>query len=184
MRLLPLAPEHLDRVAEWLGEEENYKWLDFGAGGQPLTKVTLRMMSLRDLHCLRLFEADAGAGPCGIVALSDINREFRTAVLWYVLGEKSQAARGLTSKAVGLLLDHGRREVGLHQVRAWAVEANAASIRVLEKNGFRRIGRERACHRIQGVIHDRIHFDRILDAAEPLHLPPEPPLKPSQRPGA
>jgi len=33
MRLLPLdKPELIELVAGWLGEYENYKWLDFGSG--------------------------------------------------------------------------------------------------------------------------------------------------------
>jgi len=38
MELLPLdKPEFIRLAAQWLGREENYKWLDFGDGAQALS---------------------------------------------------------------------------------------------------------------------------------------------------
>jgi RimJ/RimL family protein N-acetyltransferase len=58
-------------------------------------------------------------------------------MLWDVLGEKRSGGQGYTSRAVSEVLTLGFAEVGLGAVNAWAVEENAASIRILERNHFR-----------------------------------------------
>src|SRR5213080_1235188 len=80
MELLPLdKPELIQLAAQWLGREENYKWLDFGDGAHGLTAISLRIMTQRDLHLLRVFTPDDGDVPIGLVALSDIRRQSKTA---------------------------------------------------------------------------------------------------------
>jgi len=107
MELLPLdKPEFIRLAAQWLGREENYKWLDFGDGAQALSVVSLRIMSQRDLHVLRVFTPDDSDLPIGIVALSDIRRHSKTAgSLWMVLARKRYA--GYAARAVSKLLTFG-----------------------------------------------------------------------------
>jgi RimJ/RimL family protein N-acetyltransferase len=159
MQVRPLESSDVDVVAGWMADPENYKWLDFGAGQQVLSAASIALMRQRDLHDLRVFGAADDPRAAGIVALSNICRRFRSATLWYVLGDKSQAGRGLTSRAVSCMVTAGFREHGLESIHAWAVVGNLASIRVLEKNGFRLIGRQRRCHVVDGQPRDRLLFD-------------------------
>lgn len=168
MILKRMAQDHIDLVAGWLAQEENYKWLDFGQGAQPLSPVSLRVMLQRDIHCIRLFTDDTGAHPIGLAALSDIHRAFKTATLWYVLGDKRHSGKGYTSRGVSLLLSSAFAEFGLHAVHAWAVEINTPSIRVLARNRFKRIGRQRQCHYIDGKPYDRLLFDLLASEHVPL----------------
>lgn len=165
MRLEPLADGLLPVVEAWLADEANSRWLDFGAGVQRLGSGALKIMAQREVHCLRVFWADGASEPSGLVALGNIARRFRTATVWYVLGDKRQAGRGHTTRAVGCLLDVAFGPLALEAVNAWAVESNTASIRVLTANGFRPIGRQRRCHVIDGRVADRLLFDRL--ASEP-----------------
>ncbi len=138
----------------------NYKWLDFGDGVHPLSLVSLRIMAQRDLHVLRMFTAHDCDLPIGIVALSDIRRQWKTAgSLWAVLGRKRYG--GLTARAVSQLLTFGFVELGLEAVSAWTVECNVASRRVLEQLGFRYVGRQRRRHWIDGRPHDRLLYDLL-----------------------
>src|SRR5207237_8652151 len=80
MKLLPLDnPELIELVASWLGREENYKWLDFGNGILAPTAVSLKVMTQRDLHVLRVFTPDDSDLPVGVVGLSNVDRRFITA---------------------------------------------------------------------------------------------------------
>ena len=46
MKLLPIdSPALIETVAGWLGQKENYQWLDFGQGVQRLTPVALKLMT-------------------------------------------------------------------------------------------------------------------------------------------
>jgi RimJ/RimL family protein N-acetyltransferase len=161
MELRTPTPADLDQVARWLGRPEASRWLDFGQGHRSVDARTLKLMAQREVHVLRVFAEDPGAEPVGLVALSDLDRSFGTARLWCVLGQQRFSGRGLTTGAVTCLLDLAFSELELSAVNAWVVDANHASIRVLEKNHFRLIGRQRRCHAIDGISHDRLLYDRL-----------------------
>lgn len=159
-RLLAIDNSNVARVAYWLAQPENYRWLDFGRGSEPLSATAVRVLSQRPSHVVRIF-ADERHVPIGLVALSNVNRDFLTALLWYVLGEKRYAGNGYTSRAVGALLRIAFDDMRLAAVHAWVVAQNHASIRVLERNGFRQTGRQRQCHVIDGKRCDRLLYDMI-----------------------
>lgn len=158
--LRPLDDDGLRLAASWLAQPDNYRWLDFGAGRQEVTPGQLKLMHGRASHRFRLFGPEAGPA-IGLVALSDLSRVFETGMLWYVLGDKSVGGRGYTTRAVKLLLDEAFGDLGLRSVGAWTVESNKASIRVLERNRFRLMGRRRASHVIEGAVCDRLLFDLL-----------------------
>ncbi|MHC4549083.1 MAG: GNAT family N-acetyltransferase [Planctomycetota bacterium] len=161
MQLKPFSSADIDLVAGWMAEEENYRWLDFGAGQQVLTAASLALMRQRNLHEFRLFTSDEEDEPIGLVALSNVSRTFKTASVWYVLGDKRHGGRGYTSRAVAAMLDIGFDDLGLESIEAWALADNPASVRVLEKNGLRPIGRRRRCHLLDGRPCDRLLFDIV-----------------------
>ena len=161
MKLLPLESATMPLAAGWLARKENYQWLDINPGGRILTPQALALMNAHHDHVLRLYAPDDGEPPVGLVALSDLSAAHRTATLWCVLGDKRVAGRGYTTRAVTAMLSHAFGELGLWAVRAWAVEANTPATRVLERNGFKRAGRLRQCHEIDGRLRDRLLFDRL-----------------------
>ena len=163
MNLRPLESSDIGLVAGWLSQSENYQWLDFGNGIQILSPALLKLMRQNEKHCLRLYSVTGREHPVGLVALSNIDKCFKTALLWYVLGDKTVGRQGHTTKAVSKLLGTGFKELSLHAISAWAVEANHPSIRVLEKNGFRYIGKQRSCHIIDGIPMDRLLFDLVSE---------------------
>ena len=59
------------------------------------------------------------------------------AMVSYCVFEQALWGRGIASEALGLFLEEVRERFGLERVGAFTFEANAGSIRVLEKNGFR-----------------------------------------------
>jgi RimJ/RimL family protein N-acetyltransferase len=85
----------------------------------------------------------------------------RSATLWYVLGNKAFEGRGHTKQAARKMLEEGFGELGLHSVNAWVVETNQASIRILERIGFRLLGMQRECHLLDGVLRDRLLYDLL-----------------------
>lgn len=161
MKLKPLEGPDFSLAARWLAQKENYQWLDFGRGTQILSPVTLKVMAQRDIHIVRLFTSDEDDVPVGVVGLSDINRIFKTATIWAVLGEKSFSRKGYTTRAVSRILSEGFSRLGLNAVLAWVVDQNAPSLRVAEKTRFKFIGRQRQCHYIDDTLRDRILFDLL-----------------------
>jgi RimJ/RimL family protein N-acetyltransferase len=168
MKLLPLdSAERIELAAGWLGKYDNYKWLDFGNGVQQVTPITMKIMTQRDIHVFRIFTAGEADTPAGVVGLTNVDRNFKTASIWAVLGSKRFG--GYTVEATQQMLTLGFSEIGLQAINAWTVETNVAAQRVLEQLHFRYIGRQRRCHYIDGRPLDRLLFDLL--ATEHQDLP-------------
>jgi RimJ/RimL family protein N-acetyltransferase len=167
MKLLPLdRPELIELAAGWLGASENHKWLDFGNGVQQLTPVALKIMTQRGLHVIRLYTAGEDDVPAGVVGLTNVDRAFKTASIWAVLGNKRYG--GCTFEACSRMLTLGFSELGLEAINAWTVETNLPAQRNLERLGFRYIGRLRQCHVVDGRRLDRLLFDLVAEEHQPL----------------
>lgn len=161
MELRRLGERDIPVVAGWMADPDNHRWLRLGPRGPAATAAALREMIRADAHLLRVFPAERG-GPCvGVVGLSDIDHGFRSATLWYVLGDRPSRGRGLTSRAVRALLSEAFEHRGLFAINAWVVDGNLPSIRVLENNHFRYVGRQRLCHYLDGRPCDRLLYDLL-----------------------
>ena len=150
-------PDLVDRVAAWLADKANAQWLDFGDGSRPVTPLWVKAVARNPRHILRVFTTEDGE-PIGVVALGDVNQTFRTATLWFVLGDKRHARRGHTTRAAAEMMRFGFRELNLHAINTWTVEENP-SINVVTRLHFKAAGRQRQCHWIDGSPRDRLLFD-------------------------
>jgi ribosomal-protein-alanine N-acetyltransferase len=96
--------------------------------------------------------------PIGGVNLTVIVRGvFENAYLGYWIDE-GHGGRGLMTEAVRLAVSHGLGPAGLHRIQAGVIPRNGASIRVLEKLGFREEGLALRYLRIAGVWEDHRLF--------------------------
>lgn len=95
----------------------------------------------------------------GRIALSNIVRgAWQNATLGYFLDQKHNGM-GYTSTAVGLVVRYAfSSRIKLHRVQAGVMPRNLASIRVLEKNGFRHEGLSKRYLQINGVWEDHLIF--------------------------
>ena len=169
VRLWPLeGSERLELVAGWLSQKENWQWLDFGDGRQSITPAWLKIMAQRDTHLLRVYSPADDDSPIGVVALSEINRHFGTARLWAASGDKSLRHRGYATAASAAMLSVGFHELGLHAVNTWVVDGNPSE-RTVRRLHFTFIGRQRACHYIDGRPFDRLWFDLLASEHERLN---------------
>jgi len=99
----------------------------------------------------------------GRITLSGIVRgPFLSADLGYWVAESANG-RGVASAAVARILRIAFDELGLHRVEAGTLVHNAASQRVLQRNGFRRYGLAPRYLRINGEWRDHILFQRLAD---------------------
>ena len=94
----------------------------------------------------------------GGITLSNIRRRAaQHANLGYWMG-RDFAGQGLMTEAVGLVLPFAFNTLGLHRVHAAFLPDNAASRRVLEKNGFREEGYAESYLQIDGRWADHVLF--------------------------
>ncbi len=99
----------------------------------------------------------------GGLTLSNVRRGVtQAAVLGYWLG-LPYIKRGYMTRAVRAIADFAFDDLRLHRLEAATMPANVASIRVLERNGFRREGFARGLLKINGVWEDHILFALLAE---------------------
>ena len=161
VKLLSLdSPGCFELATGWLARKENYQWLDFGNTSQPVSPALLKILAQRETHFLRLYTGEEDDLPIGICGLNNVFRNFSTATFWGVAGEKSFRSRGYGTLAGSKFLTLAFRDLGLHAINTWVVEHNP-SLRIIERLGFRYVGRQRQSHNIDGRPYDRLLFDLL-----------------------
>jgi ribosomal-protein-alanine N-acetyltransferase len=101
----------------------------------------------------------------GTVAISNVvHGPFQSANLGYWVAERLNG-RGLATAAVGEVVEVAFGPLGLHRLEAATLVDNVASQRVLEKNGFERIGIARCYLLIAGEWRDHLLFQRTTGSA-------------------
>lgn len=114
-----------------------------------------------------LFEVRATGLLLGGLTLANIRRRAAmSASLGYWMGAE-HAGRGLMSLAVPALCGFGFRRLDLERIEAACLPENAASIRVLEKAGFRREGFARGYLSIAGARRDHLLFALLRSDPRP-----------------
>jgi len=92
----------------------------------------------------------------GGLSLSNVRRGVtQAAVLGYWLG-LPYVGQGYMTEAVAAVCAYAFEELHLHRLEAATMPNNSASIRVLERNGFRREGLARRLLKINGVWEDHV----------------------------
>jgi [ribosomal protein S5]-alanine N-acetyltransferase len=70
---------------------------------------------------------------------------------------------GIMTKAINLICDYGFKNLDIIRIHAGIFEFNPASMRVLEKCGFKR---EAVCKKAiikQGMIYDEVRYAKLID---------------------
>ncbi|MFI5493432.1 GNAT family N-acetyltransferase [Actinoplanes sp. NPDC051859] len=98
--------------------------------------------------------------PVGALSMR-IQRDLtQTAAIGYWVAEQVNG-QGVASAAVEKAVEMAFGDFGLHKVEAFAREDNVGSCRVLEKNGFQRVGVSRSHQHIGGRWWDMACFQRL-----------------------
>lgn len=154
-----LRPEHLELVAGWLSRNDINRWLT-AEWRHRVVSSTVLAIALRNPKN-RLFLVACNGEACGLTALADIDLVDATAMIWYLLGESALSRRGIAAEAVRQVVRKSFQELKLRSLYAWVMEDNVASVKLLQKVGFREVGRIRQAASSHGRQVDRIYFDMI-----------------------
>jgi ribosomal-protein-alanine N-acetyltransferase len=99
----------------------------------------------------------------GVLNITNIIRgSFQNGSVGYSIDEKENG-KGLMSKALSLGKEMAFAELGLHRLAAAVMPHNVGSIRVLEKNGFKKEGYARRYLKINGIWEDHVLFAALAD---------------------
>ena len=104
-----------------------------------------------------------GGELAGEVSITNIvRRSFQSANVGYWVAAE-RCGRGVATRAVTAACGFAFGELELHRLEAGTLLDNAASQRVLQRNGFRRYGLAPRYLRINGEWRDHILFQRLAD---------------------
>ena len=105
----------------------------------------------------------AGGNIVGAINLSNVVRgAFQSCNVGYWVAE-SHNGRGYATAALGLVCERAFGELGLHRIEAGTLLHNTASQRVIEKNGFTRIGIAPRYLQIAGTWSDHVLFQKTAE---------------------
>ena len=108
---------------------------------------------------------DGSGQVVGRITLSEIVRgPFQSCSLGYWVSA-AENGRGLATAAVREMIGAAFSELGLHRIQAGTLLHNTGSQRVLERNGFVRIGVAPGYLRIAGRWQDHVLFQLVAEAA-------------------
>jgi [ribosomal protein S5]-alanine N-acetyltransferase len=113
-----------------------------------------------ETHPFAILDGDAIAGTVNLFHIMRESLQSGTIGYWI---DHRRNGRGLATAAVGEILSYAFVELDLHRVEAATLVDNVSSQRVLEKNGFERIGLARRFLRVNDEWRDFLLFQRIAD---------------------
>jgi RimJ/RimL family protein N-acetyltransferase len=139
INLCPPNTEHIDLYSKWMNTPETRKYARYEFP-QIVEEVK------------KLFEPEKGAvkeniffeiwhkndeKPIGYTGLIRIRWFDRSAFLFYMIGELEYWGKGIATEAVTLVINYGFNELNLNKISAGIFEPNKASVRLVEKIGFK-----------------------------------------------
>jgi ribosomal-protein-alanine N-acetyltransferase len=99
----------------------------------------------------------------GVINLSNVVRgAFQSCNVGYWVAEEHNG-KGFATAALGLVCERAFGELGLHRIEAGTLLDNVASQRVIEKNGFTRIGIAPRYLQIAGEWSDHVLFQKTAE---------------------
>lgn len=162
VRILPFEDEDYALAAKWLANPAVNRWLYAEWRGRMIDERLVAIAANNPKN--RLFMVHADGVRAGIMAIGEINKLDANAIVWCLM-DPDQQSRGIATVAMGLLVEHGFVELGLHSITCSIIEGNEGSRRMLERNGFVESGRLRAAFRVDGTFRDRILYHVVAPEA-------------------
>lgn len=101
--------------------------------------------------------------PLGLVSLTGIDTVHIHAELHILLGDRASHRQGIGTRATRAMLRHGFRNLNLHRIYLYVLDANAAARRMYEKVGFRYEGTLRDAAFKDGTYQD-VHLMAVLQS--------------------
>ncbi len=129
----------------------------FTAEGQ---RARLERQLADGTHPFAILDGDAIAGAVNLFNIVRESLQGGTIGYWV---DSARNGRGLATGAVADIVEYAFGELALHRVEAATLVDNVPSQRVLEKNGFDRIGVARRFLRVAGDWRDFVLFQRVSD---------------------
>ena len=158
VKLRPAESIDADLIATWLGYAGVRRYLSSSIRERVISRQLIAVALKRQDQSWTVVVVDGN--PVGILVLDDFDHFDGIANLWYCLGDLSMRGRHIMPTAIDLLTSLPPLPVQV--ISAWVGSNNRASLRCLERAGFRCVGKIKNAFRVDGV-HDRVIFEKQVN---------------------
>ncbi|HYV22067.1 MAG TPA: GNAT family protein [Candidatus Bathyarchaeia archaeon] len=159
--LRPPSLRDIPRFRRWLADPEiaRYWWTrEVPWARRPaIAAVILFIGGLRPDAMLWTIAHDREA--IGHCLIRQIDRGTRQATAAVLIGKRSDQGKGFAAEAIAIRNEFVFERLGLRSLRATALAGNAASRRVLEKSGYRLVGKSAGGPVVGGQQQDLLLFE-------------------------
>ncbi len=165
LALRTFTEEDFDAVHEYATDPLVYRYAEWGPNTEAQTRefIAQAMVQQEDsLSCAVVLDDQL----IGAAAVWTTDAAVPAGALGYGL-KSNYWGRGYATAVAGLLVELGFTALGIHRLTATCAPANAASARVLQKNGFKLEGRLRDHKRVRGEFRDSLLFSRLRTGPPP-----------------
>ena len=161
MNLIPVenTKNHYHVCKTWFENRDITKWLTSILRFSKYNRLIHEMLITNRRN--RLFFISVENKSIGLVALSNIDLVDRRAEIWYLIGDESDRNKNYATNAVNLLKEIAVKDLELVTLYAQVCELNVSSMRLLEKVGFKYVGRFRKGFFIDGEYKNFMIYDWV-----------------------
>jgi ribosomal-protein-alanine N-acetyltransferase len=161
IKLVPACLSFTEVFHKWRGETNTVKFnpvvtLSLEEAREVLAKAPKTLQPLQEASTHRWF-VDYHGKPVGVVSLTEVSVSMGTGQIGYTIGADHQG-RGIATAALRLWTQLLLEKTNLRKLTALVNEHNGASLRVLEKCGYKREGFLREHFMIQGKASNQVVF--------------------------
>ncbi len=160
-------------LVKWFNDNNNVRFMSPLIRGKKHSLLSVRTEIKgidKEYERLFLVRKKENNTPIGHAGIDDIFMLDKRGEIFFLIGEKSEQGKGYGKEIVSLLLEHAFKKLKLHSVSASAMAENKASIAILKKAGFKKVGVKRDYNYVAGKYADEILFD-LLAGESLLRIP-------------
>ncbi len=151
-------------LMKWFNDRENIRFMSplIRARRHTLRSIKKEIRSI-DPEYERLFTIyqRGEKTPIGHAGIDDLSLIDRRGEIYYLIGDKDQQGKGYGKIIVAELLNYAFNRLHLNSIAATTVIKNKASMHILKKAGFQKVGVYRMYNCINGKFVDEVIYDLI-----------------------
>jgi len=149
----------------WLNDNEVTRYLGVGLFPSTVTDIEKFLERFRQSQndlVFAIVHRQTGLH-IGNVTLNNVNMVYQTGDTGLMIGRKEFWGKGLAFEAWELMIEYAFNQLGLHKVVAGAIHGNTASLKTLEKLGFKHEGKLRQEVLVEGERRDVYRLGLLKD---------------------
>lgn len=158
--LIPIDKDNFDNMTLWSSDlKNNFNFNKISANGDLNDLDSLSPKLKLDYDLFYIVDNKNEDSKLGTISINDINFEYKTGRLDFLMHNKQYLKNGMGKEAVKLSLDYAFNVLNLLNVNLMVYEYNDKFIKLYSSAGFKKCGKIRQAKEVAGKRYDLILMD-------------------------